>query len=45
MKRVIGFALFWMALGMFLMLLLSNMVWGVILILVFLILGYKLFCC
>ncbi|MBC5687860.1 hypothetical protein H8S37_02760 [Mediterraneibacter sp. NSJ-55] len=45
MKRVIGFALFWMALGMFLMMLLSNLVWGVIIIIAFLILGYKLFCC
>lgn len=45
MKKVCGFALFWMALGMFIMMLLPNLVWGVILIALFLIAGYRLFCC
>lgn len=45
MKRVFGFALFWMALGMFLMMLLPNLVCGVILTVLFLIIGYRLFCC
>ena len=45
MKKVCGFALFWMALGMFIMMLLQNLVWGVILTIVFLVAGYKLFCC
>lgn len=45
MKKVCGFALFWMALGMFIMMLLPNLVWGVILTIVFLVTGYKLFCC
>lgn len=45
MKRVVGFALFWMALGMFIMMLLPNLVWGVILTISFLIIGYRLFCC
>jgi len=43
MKKVCGFALFWMA--MFIMMLLPNLVWGVILTIVFLVAGYKLFCC
>ena len=34
-----------MALGMFIMMLLPNLVWGVILIALFLIVGYRLFCC
>ena len=45
MKRVLGFALFWMALGMFFMMLLPNLVCGVILTVLFLIIGYRLFCC
>ena len=44
MKRVLGFALFWMALGMFIMMLLPNLVWGVILTVLFLVVGYRLFC-
>ena len=35
MKKVCGFALFWMALGMFIMMLLPNLVWGVILTIIF----------
>ena len=45
MKKVCGFALFWTAIGMFIMMLLPNLVWGVILTIVFLVLGYRLFCC
>ena len=45
MKKVCGFALFWMALGMFIMMLLPNLVWGVILTIVFLVAGYKWFGC
>ncbi|HJC75630.1 MAG TPA: hypothetical protein H9697_11945 [Candidatus Mediterraneibacter faecavium] len=45
MKKVCGFALFWTAIGMFIMMLLPNLVWGVILSVIFLVLGYRLFCC
>lgn len=45
MKRVIGFALFFIAVGMLIMMLLPNTFWGIILILGFLLLGYQLFCC
>ncbi len=45
MKKVCGFALFWTAIGMFIMMLLSNLVWGVILTIIFLVAGYRLFCC
>ncbi len=45
MKKVCGFALFWLAVGMFIMMLLPNIVWGVIIIVICLVLGYRLFCC
>lgn len=45
MKKVCGFALFWLAVGMFIMMLLPNIVWGVIIIVTCLVLGYRLFCC
>ena len=45
MKKVCGFALFWMAVGMFIMMLLPNLASGVILIILFLGAGYRLFCC
>ncbi len=45
MKKVCGFALFWIAIGMFIMMLLPNTVIGVILIIVLLVTGYRLFCC
>ena len=45
MKRVIAFALFFMAIGMFIMMLLPNLVWGVIVLVLLLIAGYRLFCC
>lgn len=45
MKRVCGFALFCIALGMFFMMLVSDLVWGVIIMIILLALGYRLFCC
>ncbi len=45
MKRVCGFALFWTAVGMFIMMLLPNLVIGVILLILLLGIGYWLFCC
>jgi hypothetical protein len=44
MKRMIGFILFWIAIGMLLMLFIHNMLIGMILIAVLLLLGYNLFC-
>lgn len=44
MKRCIGFILFWIAVGMLLMLLIHNTLIGLILIAVLLLLGYNLFC-
>ena len=45
MKKVLGFALFCMALGMFIMMLLPNLVWGVIILVGLLLTGYRMFCC
>lgn len=45
MKKVIGFALIWIAVGMFIMMLLSNIPWGIVIMLALLLAGYKLFCC
>lgn len=45
MKKVCGFALFCIALGMFIMMLLPNLVWGVIITILCLVAGYRLFCC
>ncbi|MCI5480050.1 MAG: hypothetical protein MR416_02520 [Lachnospiraceae bacterium] len=45
MKRVIGFILFWIAVGMLLMLLLPNILIRLIVMVIFLVLGYQLFCC
>ena len=45
MKKVMGFALFCMALGMFIMMLLPNLVWGVIILVLLLLTRYRLFCC
>lgn len=41
---MIGFILFWIAIGMLLMLFIHNMLIGMILIAVLLLLGYNLFC-
>ncbi len=45
MKRMIGFAFFWIAVGMFIMMLLSSIPWGIAIIIILLLAGYKLFCC
>ncbi len=37
--------MFWTAIGMFIMMLLPNLVWGVIITILLLVAGYKLFCC
>ena len=44
MKKVIGFALFFIAVGMLIMLMLSNVFVGLVLIFICLIVGYHLFC-
>ncbi|MGN0506735.1 MAG: hypothetical protein ACI4FZ_09245 [Lachnospiraceae bacterium] len=44
MKRLIGFILFWIAVGMILMLFITNGILAICLILLFLICGYNLFC-
>ncbi|MGL5258735.1 MAG: hypothetical protein ACRC7V_01370 [Lachnospiraceae bacterium] len=45
MRKMIGFILFWIAIGMLIMLFISNMFWGIVVIFVLLILGYNLYCC
>lgn len=45
MKRLLGFAFFLIAVGMFIMLILPNDFIGIVLIFVFMLLGYNLFCC
>ncbi|MEF9945928.1 MAG: hypothetical protein RR869_07890 [Lachnospiraceae bacterium] len=45
MKRVMGFALFCLAVGMLIMLLLSHKVLGLFIIAACLLIGYNLFCC
>lgn len=45
MKRIIGFALFFFALGMLAMLILANEFCGVLIIAACLLAGYYLFCC
>ncbi len=44
MKRVIGFILFWIAIGMSIMLFIDSVACAVFVIIVLLILGYNLFC-
>ncbi|BFL22169.1 hypothetical protein [Mediterraneibacter gnavus] len=44
MKRVIGFALIFVAVGMLIMLLLSSIPWGIAIITALLLIGYCLFC-
>ena len=41
---MIGFILFWIAIGMLIMLLIHNMLVGMIIIGILLLLGYNLFC-
>lgn len=45
MKRMIGFMLFWIAIGMTIMLFVTNGILAILIILLFLILGYNLFTC
>lgn len=45
MKRVCGFALFWVAAGMLLDMILSSIFIEIVIIIVCLLLGYLLFCC
>ncbi|MEF9917064.1 MAG: hypothetical protein RR275_04115 [Lachnospiraceae bacterium] len=45
MKRIIGFSLFFIAVGMLIMLFIPNTFVGVMLILLCLLIGYNLFCC
>lgn len=45
MKRLMGFALFFFAMGMLFMLIIGNEFWGFILIAVCLLAGYNIFCC
>lgn len=45
MKKVIGFILFWIAVGMVLGLLIKNAFILFLLIALFLVIGYHLFCC
>lgn len=44
MKRMIGFILFWMAIGMSIMFFMTNSFLELLIILTCLILGYNLFC-
>ncbi len=44
MRRALGLILFWVAVGMLLMMLIGNNIVGVILVALCLIIGYNLFC-
>ncbi len=45
MRQMIGFILFWIAIGMTIMLFLDNSFLAVLIILLCLVLAYNLFCC
>ncbi len=45
MKRMIGFILFWIAIGMTIMLFITNGLLAICLIILLLVIGYKLFTC
>ncbi|MBU5472810.1 MAG: hypothetical protein GX284_00515 [Clostridiales bacterium] len=45
MRRLIGFVLFWIAIGMALMMFLHSQLLGLIIIFLLLLLGYNLFSC
>lgn len=45
MRRLIGFILFWIAIGMALMMFLHSQLLGLIIIFLLLLLGYNLFSC
>lgn len=44
MVKVIGFMMFWVAVGMIIGLLINNIFIGIVIILLLLLLGYNLFC-
>lgn len=44
MKRVIGFALFWMAFGILLAMIITSTFFKIMMIIICLLLGYLLFC-
>ena len=43
--RIIGFMMFWIAVGMIIGLLTKNVFWGIVIIILLMICGYNLFCC
>ena len=45
MKRIIGFIMFWIAVGMIIMMFIDSFVLSICLIVFRLILGYHFFCC
>ena len=45
MKRLIGYTIFWIGIGMLLMLLITNIWIGIFLIIILLIIGFNLFDC
>lgn len=45
MKRIIGFIMFWVAVGMTIMLFIDSALLSICLILFFLVLSYNFFCC
>ena len=45
MKRLIGYSLFCMAAGIFIGLIVADIFWCILLSLLFLLIGYNLFCC
>ena len=45
MHKLIGYTLFWIAVGMLIMLIIGNIWVGLILIAIFIVSGYFLFCC
>lgn len=45
MKKLIGYTLFWIGIGMLLMLLITNIWIGILLIIILLIIGFNLFDC
>ena len=45
MKRMLGFILFWIAIGMTIMFFMQNNILAMLIIITCLVLGYNLFCC
>lgn len=43
--KLIGFILFWISFGMVLMLMINSTFVGILLIIIFMIVGFNLFCC